>query len=335
MNVVKVIGTPLYQWEIGRKVQIFPRGRLHVAAVHFSHVGDARALVVDPIEENGVITANVPNVLLQSDSNIVVYVVDVSEDRTETLRECVLGVTRRAKPDDYVYTETEVRTYTALEQRIDALEKKPGGSGGITQETDPNVPDWAKEPNKPTYTADEVGALPADTPIPEPYTLPTASPTVKGGVMIGDGLEMDGEKVRVKDMPELIATLTVEKESVTVVISKDVSENSFALKNATVLLTFPDGASLGQVYVGVKEYKWVSFSSDALSNKYLRVHILPIGGGLWTGYTIWSRDLLISSTPTYSVQYCENAGDTISSIAMRFSQKIPVGTTIKVYGVRA
>lgn len=33
-----------------------------------------------------------------------------------------------------------------------------GGSGGITQETDPTVPAWAKQPNKPGYTADEVGA---------------------------------------------------------------------------------------------------------------------------------------------------------------------------------
>lgn len=34
------------------------------------------------------------------------------------------------------------------------------------KETDPTVPDWAKEPQKPTYTAEEVGALPADTNIP-------------------------------------------------------------------------------------------------------------------------------------------------------------------------
>ena len=34
------------------------------------------------------------------------------------------------------------------------------------KETDPTVPDWAKEPQKPTYTAEEVGALPADT-LPE------------------------------------------------------------------------------------------------------------------------------------------------------------------------
>lgn len=34
------------------------------------------------------------------------------------------------------------------------------------EETDPTVPDWAKQPEKPTYTAEEVGALPAKTKIP-------------------------------------------------------------------------------------------------------------------------------------------------------------------------
>lgn len=37
-------------------------------------------------------------------------------------------------------------------------------------ETDPTVPSWAKQANKPTYTAAEVGALPANTVIP---TVPT------------------------------------------------------------------------------------------------------------------------------------------------------------------
>ena len=35
----------------------------------------------------------------------------------------------------------------------------------VTQESDPTVPAWAKQPNKPTYTAEEVGALPKDTPL--------------------------------------------------------------------------------------------------------------------------------------------------------------------------
>lgn len=41
-------------------------------------------------------------------------------------------------------------------------------SGFITEytETDPTVPNWAKQPNKPTYTANEVGALPNSTVIP-------------------------------------------------------------------------------------------------------------------------------------------------------------------------
>lgn len=34
------------------------------------------------------------------------------------------------------------------------------------EETDPTVPDWAKKPEKPTYTASEVGALPDTTKIP-------------------------------------------------------------------------------------------------------------------------------------------------------------------------
>ena len=45
-----------------------------------------------------------------------------------------------------------------------------GGGGGIAVETDPTVPAWAKQPKKPTYTASEVGALPASTVIP---TVPT------------------------------------------------------------------------------------------------------------------------------------------------------------------
>ena len=34
------------------------------------------------------------------------------------------------------------------------------------EESDPTVPEWAKSPTKPTYTASEVGALPDTTKIP-------------------------------------------------------------------------------------------------------------------------------------------------------------------------
>ena len=39
-------------------------------------------------------------------------------------------------------------------------------SGVTVEESDPTVPSWAKAPSKPTYTAQEVGALPSNTTIP-------------------------------------------------------------------------------------------------------------------------------------------------------------------------
>lgn len=49
-------------------------------------------------------------------------------------------------------------------------------SGYLSEETDPTVPSWAKQPNKPTYTASEVGAL---------SEIPQATDTILGGVKLG------------------------------------------------------------------------------------------------------------------------------------------------------
>ncbi len=45
---------------------------------------------------------------------------------------------------------------SADKKKLDGLSE--GGGGGIVEETDPTVPTWAKQPEKPTYTAAEVGA---------------------------------------------------------------------------------------------------------------------------------------------------------------------------------
>lgn len=65
-------------------------------------------------------------------------------------------------------------------------------SGFITDETDPTVPAWAKEPTKPTYTAAEVGALPSDTPIPDPTSV-VVDRLVSAGTHIAD-ITVDGKK---------------------------------------------------------------------------------------------------------------------------------------------
>lgn len=126
MIYIKVIGTPLYQWETGRKIKIIPLPGMNINAVHFSNYGDAEALVVEPREENGNIIADIPNILLQSGGNIVVYTVNVAADSVETLVECTISVRNRAKPADYVYTETEIYT---IKTAVDAALQEAKESG--------------------------------------------------------------------------------------------------------------------------------------------------------------------------------------------------------------
>lgn len=121
---VKVIGTELYQWETGRKLLVTGKNITHL---HFAHKDGENSLVVIPKEENGVVVAEIPNILMQSNQDIMVFSVNVVDDKTETIKKCVLSVEERPKPDDYVYTETEVLNFSTLEKRIQKLETEPGG----------------------------------------------------------------------------------------------------------------------------------------------------------------------------------------------------------------
>lgn len=59
----------------------------------------------------------------------------------------------------------------------DALDGKQEAGNYLTKESDPTVPEWAKQPQKPTYTAQEVGALPATTRIPSTAADVNAEPS--------------------------------------------------------------------------------------------------------------------------------------------------------------
>lgn len=88
---------------------------------------------------------------------------------------------------------------TELGKRLGAAEKElegkqPAGDY-LTSESDPTVPEWAKQPDKPTYTAAEVGALPDTTEIPDvsrkidlPETLPTVGKYLRVKSVSADGV---------------------------------------------------------------------------------------------------------------------------------------------------
>lgn len=106
------------------------------------------------------------------------------------------------------------------EDVIEEIERYMREHPAIVEESDPTVPEWAKAKEKPTYTADEVGAQPKGdyalkSEIPAPYTLPVATAETLGGVKVGKGLQMDGEKMGVRKRKlKLIEEITL-SDSVT------------------------------------------------------------------------------------------------------------------------
>lgn len=72
-----------------------------------------------------------------------------------------------------ITSNTEARHTHSNKNTIDKFSEDNNGNplyNGqkiVVDETDPTVPTWAKQPNKPSYTASEVGALPNTTKIPE------------------------------------------------------------------------------------------------------------------------------------------------------------------------
>lgn len=123
MGTLKVIGSALYQWEIGRKIRIDASVGNRAVEVQFAHPGDIEALSVIPKEEYGVIVAEVPNIMLQSGDKLIVFLVEMDENCVETTRHSVFHVVNRPKPADYIYTETEVLSYRNLVSRIEQIEQ--------------------------------------------------------------------------------------------------------------------------------------------------------------------------------------------------------------------
>lgn len=112
-----------YQWDLNRKLIIEDAT---ISQVHFCNKTDDCSLVCDVYEEDGLRLVDVPNILLQETWRINVY----AYDKNYTKHCDKFNVAARSKPADYVYTETEVHTWTELEERVTYLEEN--GTGGTS-----------------------------------------------------------------------------------------------------------------------------------------------------------------------------------------------------------
>lgn len=105
----------LYQWDLDRYIIVEDNT---ICEVHFCNRTSDCSLVVEV--KDGL--APIPNILLQEARPIRAYAYC---DDKYTLTEQQFTVKSRTRPDDYVYTETEVKSYEALEKRVTHLEEHP------------------------------------------------------------------------------------------------------------------------------------------------------------------------------------------------------------------
>lgn len=103
-----------YQWDLDRKLIV---NDASIAEVHFCNRTGECSLVCETYKENDIALVDVPNVLLQTDWKIKVYAYD---DKHTKYEQC-FEVVSRTKPEDYVYTEEELKTWEELEKKIEAL----------------------------------------------------------------------------------------------------------------------------------------------------------------------------------------------------------------------
>lgn len=111
-----------WQWDKGHRLIL--EGAAPGVEVHYANSLSENALIAKAYADGEVVVADVPDVLLQEALCISVYVY-----AGQTLHTACIGVVARAKPDDYIYSPTETKTWEQLDERVEALEQ--GGAGGL------------------------------------------------------------------------------------------------------------------------------------------------------------------------------------------------------------
>ena len=117
--MIKIKNGTLYQWDLNRIVEIEDPQQL-VTEIHIAESASTEAFSV-PFERSGKkLTCCIPNILLQQEGRILIFAISSSDETRITgyADYCVVG---RPMPANYVYTESEVLTYKALEDKLDEV----------------------------------------------------------------------------------------------------------------------------------------------------------------------------------------------------------------------
>ena len=99
-----IVGSPLYQWDMNRRLKVDSKYLGSEFEVHCCMNGDSSAPVTDIITDGVEVFAKIPNHMLQRSGTLRVYVVIEGD----TVYDQSFYVLARPKPEGYIYEESEV-----------------------------------------------------------------------------------------------------------------------------------------------------------------------------------------------------------------------------------
>ena len=168
-----------YQWDSGQKLVVEDAGLCN--EVHFVGSSPENALVCRIQEHLGKPMVDVPNILLQTSGLITAYLFWHDENGAMTSYAKSFVVQKRAKPESYVYEQTQTLNYSALAERIAQLEQADISADAIAR----GVEQYLSEN---PVTPESIGALAKDA---LPGAVETALAQAKAG---GEFKGESGEK---------------------------------------------------------------------------------------------------------------------------------------------
>ena len=210
------------------------------------------------------------------------------------------------------------------------LEEYTPSEPSLTQECDPTVSDWAKQPVKPVYTAEEVGADPAGTAASrvDAHNKATASH--------GD--------IRKQLKYTLIRSVSISDTDAgngcnAVDVEIDGEGKGFRLKSVTCFCILPAASSRSAVDMLLKTddtntYTSVHRRTDILNTAARYYRVSADNEGYWTARSILATDSGASNDMYASFARNSVVGNAVGVRVATGGAVFPAGTSIEIWGVK-
>lgn len=127
----------LYQWDVNQDLIINGLNLSAAPEIHFANANMDRAIVRQSTLENGVVTVQIPNSLLQEPLTIKAYVGLYEGDTFKVVETIEVPIIAKARPYDYVFEDTdgEIYSFKALESKFNTAHNELNKAKNVYDET--------------------------------------------------------------------------------------------------------------------------------------------------------------------------------------------------------